>query len=242
MYKKLPGKVSMIETIDLESVEGTLWFSDEAEITVDKIDFEFEQASKIRGTYRKLTTFNGNYCYQAIKNRHKRKYKYRVDLSYLDPHPARERHIAWKWLFATLGLALLGALLIYTTWFANWIEPTVYFLAFLVIDVLATLICLLLFMRNTYDRIIFKSQYGRVKLIELLNRYPDKKTFREFVGRFILQIKQAAKTKAYNQSTFLAQELVELRRLKDETVITEEQYEIAKTSILKHEGFQAAAA
>ncbi|MFA9420022.1 MAG: hypothetical protein ACERLB_07705 [Gammaproteobacteria bacterium] len=232
----------MIETIDLESAEGTLWFSDEAEVTVDKIDFELEQASRLRGIYRKLTIFNGNYCYQEVKNRHERKYKYRVDLSYLDPRPTRERHIAWKWLYATLGLALLGALLIYSAWFANWIEPSVYFLACLVIDVSAMLVCLLLFMHNSYDRIIFKSQYGRIKFIELLNRYPDKKTFREFVGRFILQIKQAAKAKGYNQSTFLAQELVELRRLKDETVITQQQYEIAKTFILKHKGFQAAAA
>ena len=120
-------------------------------------------------------------------------------------------------------------------------EPSFYLSIFLVIDVSATLICLFLFARNTYDRIIFKSQYSRINLIELLNRYPDKKTFRDFVGRFILQIKQAAKAKGYNQSAFLAQELVELRRLKDETVITEEQYEIAKTSIFKHKGFQAAA-
>jgi hypothetical protein len=232
----------MIEVIDLESAEGTLWFSDEAELTVDKVEFEFEQASRLHGTYRKLTIFNDNYCYQAIKNRHERKYKYRVDLSYLDPHPIRERHIAWKWLYATLGLALLGALLVYSTWFANWMEPTFYLSIFLVINVSATLICLFLFARNTYDRIIFKSQYGRINLIELLNRYPDKNTFREFVGRFILQIKQAAKAKSYNQSAFLAQELVELRRLKDETVITVVQYEIAKTAILQHKGFQAAAA
>jgi hypothetical protein len=231
-----------MESIDLISAEGTDWFSDEAEVTVDWIDFEFEQASKLRGIYRKLTIFNGNYCYQAIKNKHQRKYKYRVDLSYLDPRPSRERHIAWKWLYATLGLALPGGLMIYSAWFANWIEPSVYLLVFLVIDISATLISLLLFMHNTYDRILFKSQYGRIKLIELLNRYPNKKAFREFVSRFILQIKQAAKAKDFNQSTFLVQELVELRRLKDETAITEAEYEIAKTAILKHKGFQATAA
>ena len=232
----------MIESIDLESPEGTLWFSDEAEVNIDKVDFEFEQSSKIRGTYRNLTIFNGNYCYQAIKNKHERKYKYRVDLSYLDPRPVRERHIAWKWLYTAIGLALLSILSVYTAWVANWVSPSIYFLIFLVIEVSALLICLLLFTHNTYDRIIFKSQYGRVKLIELLNRYPDKKTFRQFIGRFILQIKQAAKKKAYNQSTFLAQELAELRRLKDETVITEQEYEIAKAAIFKHKGFQAAAA
>ena len=231
-----------MESIDLKSVEGTLWFSDEAKITVDKIDFEFEQASKMRGVYRKLTIFNGNYCYQTVKNKHERKYKYRVDLAYLDPRPCRQRHVAWNWLYATLGLGLLTALTIYSAWFANWIDPSVYYLIFLVIEFSAIVICLLLFMHKTYDRVIFESQYGRIKFIELLNRYPDKKTFRQFIAKFIVQIHTAAKRKGFDQSMFLSRELVELRRLKDETVITEETYEIAKTAILKHRGFRAAAA
>ena len=232
----------MIENIELESAEGTLWFSDEAEITIDEIDFEFEQRSKLRGKYRKLTVFNRDYCFQAIKNRHKRKYKYRVALAYLDPRPVRERHIAWKWLYATLGFTLLTAITVYSVWLANWLNPSIYLLELLVVEISATLICLLLFIHNSYDKIIFKSQYGRVKLIELLNRYPNKKAFREFISKFILQIKYSAKSKGYFQSGFLAQELVELRRLKDETVLDKEEYELAKKAILKHEGFQAKAA
>jgi len=232
----------MIENIELQSTEGTLWFSDEAEITIDEINFEFEQKSKLRGKYRKLTVFNGDYCFQAIKNRHKRKYKYRVALAYLDPRPVRERHIAWKWLYATLGLSLMVAITVYSVWFANWLNPSTYLLELIVIEISATLICLLLFMHKSYDKIFFESQYGRVKLIELLNRYPNKKAFRNFISQFILQIKQSAKNKAYLQSSFLAQELVELRRLQDETVLSKEEYEHAKMAILKHEGFQAKAA
>lgn len=227
-----------MESIDLKSAAGTDWTDEKEDITVDKVDFEFVQVSKLRGIYRKLTVFNGNYCYEEIKNRHKRQYKYRINLSYLNPRPFRMRFIAWKWLFATLGLIVIGALLIYTTWFANWIEPSTYFLIFLVVEVSAALICLLLFMHKTYDRIIFRSQYGRVKFIELLNRNPDKKTFRKFIGRFILQIKKAQTAKGYSQSDFLSQELVELRRLKDETVISEERYNKAKTLILKHKAFK----
>jgi hypothetical protein len=231
-----------IENIDVRSSDGTLNFSDEAEITIDEINFEFEQKSKLRGKYRKLTVFNGDYCFQAIKNRHKRKYKYRVALAYLDPRPVRERHISWKWLYATLGFSLMVAITVYSVWLANWLNPSIYILELLVIEITATLICLLLLIHNTYDKIIFETQYGRVKLIELLNRYPNKKVFRGFVSQFILQIKQSAKNKGYLQSGFLAQELVELRRLKEETVLGKEEYELAKMAILKHEGFQAKAA
>ncbi len=226
-----------MESIDLKSAAGTDWTDEKEKLTVDKIDFEFVQTSRWRGIYRKLTIFNVSQCYEEIKNKHKRQYKYRIDLSYLNPRPFRMRHIAWKWLYATLGLTLIGALLIYVTWFTNWIEPSAYFLIFLVVEVSATLICLLLFFYKSYDRIIFRSQYGRVKFIELLNRNPDKKSFRKFIGRFILQIKKSKADKGFSESDFLAQELVELRRLKDEMVISEERYNKAKTLILKHKAF-----
>ena len=57
----------MIENIDIESTEDLLCFSEEAEITINKINFEFEQKNKLRGKYRKLTVFNGDYCSQIIK-------------------------------------------------------------------------------------------------------------------------------------------------------------------------------
>ena len=118
----------------------------------------------------------------------------------------------------------------------------IYIFVFLTMSFLATVTCIFLFIHKTYDKIIFKSQYGRVKLIELLNRYPNKKLFRQFISRFILQVKQSAKKKGYTQASFLAQELVELRRLNEETVIKRDEYELAKIAILKHEGFQSRAA
>lgn len=236
MYQ-IPLSHVYMESIDLKSAAGTDWTDEKEKLTVDKIDFQFVQVSRLRGIYRKLTIFNGSQCYEEIQNRHKRHYKYRIDLAYLNPRPFRMRHIAWKWLYAALGLTLIGALLIYVTWFANWIEPSNYFLIFLVVEVSATLICLLMFFYKTYDRIIFRSQYGRVKFIEVLNGYPNKKSFRKFIGRFILHINKAKTDKGYSQSDFLAQELVELRRLKDETVISEENYNKAKTLILKNKAF-----
>jgi len=232
----------MIENIDIESTEDLLCFSEEAEITINKINFEFEQKNKLRGKYRKLTVFNGDYCSQIIKNRHKRQYEYRITLAYLDPRPVRERHIAWKWLYVTLGFSLMVAITIYTVWLANWINPSLYLLEVLVIEISATLISLLFFIHNTCDKIVFKSQYGRVKLIELLNRYPNKKAFRNFISQFIIQVKLSAKNKAYLQSDLLCRELVELRRLKDEAVLGKEEYELAKKVILKHKGFQQKAA
>ena len=221
--------------IDLESSEETTWFSDEEKVAIEKINFEFTQSSKIRGIYRKISIFNDHHCYQAIKNKHKRKYKYRVDLLFLDPRAFRERKIAWNWLYGSIGLTFIGVVMIYLGWFADFFTPSAYYEISLIVVISAMLISLLMFMHNSYDKIIFKSQYGRVKFIEIINGYPDKKTFRKFIGRFMMQIKNEKSKKNYSPSKFLTRELQELRRLKNEEVISEEEYQSGKALILgKH--------
>jgi len=224
--------------INLESSEETTWFSDEEKVVIEKINFEFTQSSKIRGIYRKISIFNDHHCYQSIKNKHKRKYKYRVDLSFLDPRPFRERKVAWNWLYGSIGLALIGIVMIYLGWYSGLFSPTAYYETSLIVIISAMLISFLLFIHNSYDKVVFKSQYGRVKFIEVLNKNPNKNTFRKFLSRFVKQVKNEKSKKVFSQSKFLTRELQELRRLKNEDVISQEQYESGKALIFKHKSFQ----
>ncbi len=230
-----------MENIDLSSPDDMTLFTDEEHVVLDTVDFEFEQSNKIRGIYRKISLFNGNHCYQSIKNKHRRKYKYRVDIAYLNPHPFREHNIARKWLYAAAVLLVISVILLLAGWFSNAFNSTlnIYYTTAIVVSVAATIIALLLFAHNTYDKIIFKTQFGNVKLIELINRYPSKEEFRQFVGRFIIQIKKARIQKGFTTSKFLARELREIRRLRNETVVTEEEYQNAKKIIFKHNSFKA---
>ena len=102
--------------IDLEAIEDTTNFSDQEQIPVEHINFEFEQSSKTRGQYRKITIFNDTHCYMSVKNKHQRKFKYRIDISYLEPKPYRQRNIAWKWLYLFGVLMALDVVLIFTGW------------------------------------------------------------------------------------------------------------------------------
>lgn len=230
-----------MENIDLESSDEITLFTDEEHVVLDTVDFEFEQSNKVRGIYRKMTIFNGNHCYQSIKNKHKTKYKYRVDIAHLNPHPVREHHIARKWLYAAAVSLGFSVLLVIIGWLSNLFEstPNVYYSTAVVVSFSATLIALLLFAHNTYDKVIFRTQFGNVKLIELINKYPSKDEFRKFIARFIVQIKKARSEKGFNTSKFLARELREIRRLRDESVVTEEEYQSAKTIIFKHSSFKA---
>lgn len=224
------------DEIDLEPIEDdtTTNFSDDENIPVEHINFELEQRSKLHGLYRKITIFNDTHCYQSIKNKHQRKYKYRIDIAYLDPRPFRNRVKELKWLYACgafLGLDL-------ALYFAGWLDTSsVVFLGLFLAMLVAAVMSLLAFFHYSRDRVFFRSQYGKIKLIELINKNPDDESFRSFINKFIMQIKKSKTAKNLNQNKSLARELQELRRLKNETVIPVNSYEKAKKLIFRHEAF-----
>ena len=225
--------------IELESSEETTWFSDDEKVAIGKVNFEFIQSNKIRGAYRQITVFNDHHCYQLIKNKHQRKYKYRVDLTFLDPRGFREKKIAWNWLYGSIGLSIISLAMVYLGWFSDSFKPSNYYATSLIVIIAAMLISLLLFVHNSYDRAIFRGQYSRIKLIEVLNKYPDKVTFQNFIAQFMTQVKNQKNKQGYSQSKLLARELQEIRRLMNEEVISQKQYESGKARILNHPAFQS---
>lgn len=223
--------------IDLEAIEDTTNFSDEEQIPVEHINFEFEQSLKYRGQYRKVTIFNDTHCYLSVKNKHQRKFKYRIDISYLDPRPFRQRKVEWKWLYLCLAMVVFGIALI----FGGWLDTSsIYSLGLFIGVTVVAVMSLLAFFHYTTDRVYFRSQYGKVRMLELINMNPDKAAFRSFITKFIMQIKKSKTAKGYNQSKFLARELREIRRLKDEGTVPEASYEKAKKLIFKHKAFSTA--
>lgn len=227
------------DEIDIEPIEDSTStnFSDNENIPVEHVNFEFEQSSRLHGLYRKITIFNDTHCYLSIKNKHQRKYKYRIDISFLDPRPVRSRVKQWKWLYASVALLGLDIAL----YFAGWLDTlSINFLGLFLATLVAAVISLLAFFYYSRDRVFFRSQYGRVRLIELINMSPDDESFRNFITKFIMQIKKSKTAKNLNQTKFLARELQDLRRLKDETVIPVDDYEEAKKLIFKHPAFNAA--
>lgn len=223
--------------IDIESFEDdTTNFTDDENIPVEHVNFEFEQQNKLRGLYRKITIFNDTHCYQSIKNKHQRKYKYRIDIAYLDPRPFRKRVREWKWLYGSIALFGLALALV----FGGWLDTASNTYLGLIIGVLVVAIMsLLAFFYYSRDRVFFRSEYGKIKLIELINKNPDIDGFRSFINKFVMQIKKAKTAKKLNQTKFLARELQELRRLKDESVIPNDSYEKAKKLIFSHKAFSA---
>ena len=223
--------------IDLQPVgEETTQFSDSEEIPVEHINFEFAQNHKLQGTLRQLSVFNDSQCYHSIKHKHRRKYKFRLDLGYLDPRPFRLRNIVWKWLYASLALWVLAGVFVFAGWFDH---TSIASLGILTGTIVIALLTLLTFFYRSHDTVYFRSQYGKIRLIELTNNNPNKESFRGFVKQIVVQINKSKAAKKMDQSQLLAAELKELRRLKDERIVPEESYEKAKLQIFKHEAFKA---
>ena len=223
--------------IDLKPIEDEITqFSDDEEIAVKHVNFEFEQSHKFRGMYRKVTIFNDAQCYQKIKIKHRRKYKFRLNLAHLDPRPFRLRHIVWKWLYASLALCCGAAVFVIAGWFDT---SSVVSLGIFAGVIVAALLTLLTFFYLSHDTVYFRSQFGKIRLFELANNNPGKDSFRDFVNKIVVQINKSKAAKGMNQSQLLAAELKELRRLKDEGIGPDGDYEKAKLLMFKHQAFKS---
>jgi len=226
------------DEIDLKPVGGdTTEFSDNEKVAVEHINFEFEQSNKLQGKLRQLTVFNDSQCHQKIQHKHRRKYKFRVDLAYLDPRPFHVRHIVWKWLYASLALWTMDAALVFSGLFDS---GSIIFLGAVTATTVAALMTLLAFFYLSHNTVYFRSKYGKIRLLELAYNNPNKKSFQGFINKFVAQINKSSSARKMNPSQFLASELKELRRLKDEAIVPEESYEKAKKLIFRHEAFKTA--
>jgi hypothetical protein len=233
----MPQVNSESDEIDLKPVEDDIThFSDHEKMAVEHVNFEFEQSHKLRGMYRKLTIFNDAQCYQKIKIKHRRKYKFRLNLAHLDPRPFRLRHIVWKWLYASLALWCSAVVFVIAGWFDT---SSVVSLGIFAGAIVAALLTLLTFFYLSHDTVYFRSQFGKIRLFELANNNPNKDSFGGFVNKIVVQINKSKAAKGMNQSQLLAAELKELRRLKDEGIVLEEDYEKAKRLMFKHQAFKS---
>jgi len=223
------------DQIDMESfVDDITDITDGEQISVELVNFEIVQTNKLHGRYRKVSVFNDWYCDQTVQTKHRGTYQYRIDLAYLDPRPFRSRLRVWRWLYIALGMLGLDAILLLAGVInTSSINMLGLFVGLLVVGIMS----LLAFFYYSRDRVFFRTQYGKIRLVELMNNNPDRKRFRSFVNNFVMQINKTKTSRGFNQAKFLARELKELRRLKEEAVIPVKSYEKAKQLIFKHKAF-----
>ncbi|MFT5504177.1 MAG: hypothetical protein ACI845_003165 [Gammaproteobacteria bacterium] len=56
--------------INRQSVDDDTLFSDQVQVQVDEVNFEFTQNHKLRGIFWEMSVFNSHQRYQSIQNKH----------------------------------------------------------------------------------------------------------------------------------------------------------------------------
>ena len=228
-----------MEEVNLNTDEEITLFTDEEQVSVKKINQEFTQHSSLKGLSYRFTIFNDNQCYQHIQRRHGGKQKFRINLTYLDPKPVHRTHMAESWLIGSAIFAIISMMLIYLNWFKDTTGSSSLGTTLSIIFVTLSLTSFLFGLFKAEDRIFFYSQYGRTRVLELINKNPDKASFEDFMQSLSSHIISAQHKARLDKTQRLTQELKELRRLKDETVISEQKYEQAKQRIFRNKAFKS---
>jgi hypothetical protein len=188
------------------------------------------QESRFKGEVRRFEIYNDKFIKINIRNVFGDK-TYHVNMGMLEPWPTLHRRISWRWL---LGLSYFGlATLIYGIYL--YLHPdneTIgRLIPFITLLLLLALAALLMFLYSSPNVMEFRSRYGYCPLIGLLKNNPNKQEFRHFTDELKTRVLAASQVVTFNKKQMLDIELKELRRLTDEGILLEQEYQQAKERV-----------
>ena len=190
------------------------------------------QESNARGEKRVFEIYNDKFI-KVISTNLVTNNSYHLNLNMLAPWPIRHRTFSWQWLLAVLYFSI--ATIAYTAYIFYFQESGKLerLLPFVVIFLLLSLAALLMFLYQSPNVIEFKSRYGNCGVLSLLYNKPNKKEFKEFIEEIKLRSLSASQVVKKDKSQMLEIEMDELRRLRNEGVITQHHYADAKARIIQ---------
>jgi hypothetical protein len=155
--------------------------------------------------------------------------EYVLDLRFADASFGQSRHFASHWLLAALVLvALAGAI----AWrIADSASPLAWLVACGIVSAMAlaaTIVCLY----RTTETISMYSVHGRAKLFEFTSGLGAKRAFKPFTSKLAAHIKLALAARRPLRAEHLRDEMREHYRLRENGVLSPEDYEVSKTRIL----------
>jgi hypothetical protein len=193
-------------------------------------DRVFQQRHQATGIEQVFEIFNKKYL--KIERRHLLGNKsYQINLSLLEPWPAQQRRISWRWLLGTVYFAITTFTYSFYLYHHASSVSLSRLMPIIFIFLLLTLASLLMFFLRSPHVTVFRSRYCGTVLVSLFQNNPDKKQFRDFVEELknrILMASQSVKTDKHKMLLF---EFKTLRRLNNEGVLPASELEKAKHRI-----------
>ena len=190
------------------------------------------QESNARGEKRTFEIYNNKFIKVTTNNIISHS-SYHLNLSMLAPWPVRHRNISWQWLLAIFYFSFTT--LAYSSYVFYFQESAKLerLLPFIFVFLLLSLATLLMFLYQSPNVTEFKTRYGNCVVLSLLYDKPNKKEFKHFIDEIKLRSLSASQAVTINKKQMLEIEMNELRRLRNEGIITQHHYADAKARIIQ---------
>lgn len=190
------------------------------------------QESNARGEKRTFEIYNDKFI-KVTTNNLINKHSYHLNLSMLAPWPVQHRNFSWQWFLAVLYFSFSTFAYIAYLFYFQESGKLERLLPFIVIFLLLSIGAFLMFLYRSQNVIQFKSRYGNCVVLSLLYNNPNKKEFKDFIAEIKLRSLSASQVIKLNKKQMLDIEMSEIRRLRNEEVITQHHYADAKTRIIQ---------
>ncbi len=196
-------------------------------------NLQLAQASPTKGFTGQLAVFNDIYLSVHTQRLRAKSCRYWLHLAFLDPTPRRERRLAWRWLLVALGLGGAGAALLITGLDGAIPLSGSIWLPGALVCIAAAAVCTAATMYWSYDKLVFRTRHGGMPLVEMLNNRPDRRSFAAFLEELKRHIEAARMEYGPDNRELLSAEMREHRRLRDDGVLSAEEYDAVKARILR---------
>lgn len=201
-------------------------------IILRNVTSELFQQNRLDGV-QKLFRIYDNRILSITEKSKKGQKQFMIALSLLDEKPKRKNEIVIQYVLAAIGLAIVAYIIHYfkssgveflNGSYANYVKILLGTLA------LGSFYCFCKIMRNS---LVFKTANGQIPVVELFENRPNKAKCQDFLYLMTAKITSIKKGIIMPSEQKFAVEISEHRRLRDEGVITEEQYDLAKDNIFE---------
>jgi hypothetical protein len=196
-----------------------------------KVHADLEVRSRLRRSVLRLKLID--YYYLAVRSRSRTaELEYVLDLRFLDASPGVSKHVAWRWI--TASLILLAAGVGIGVWIGAsatpWWKHEALGLCGAVLGAwaLSTLIAAY----RTTETVRLLSTHGRARLLEFTGGVGTLRAVRTFLAKLAAHHRLASAARRTARAEQLRDELREHRRLRQLGVLAEEEYEASKARIL----------
>lgn len=196
------------------------------------INSNLVQQCQAKGEMRNFEIYNDKFIKISIHDLFGDK-SYHINLSMLEPWPIHHRRIAWRWLIAFVYFLFTTGVFFAYQYRHPDVTSSATLLLFIIVFFLLSLVSLLFLLYQSPNVTEFRSRYGGCPVISLMQNKPDQESFSRFSKEIKARVLAASQNVTFDKKQMLSFELKELRRLMENKVLSEHDYNLAKNRVMK---------